>query len=80
MICSTVARISAELQEIFVINLCYWSAIIIHTGVPYLLFTKAVCKSRLQGRKKELSSWEHNLETEISCRPTEHFCAKSACA
>jgi hypothetical protein len=24
-----------------------------------------------QGRKKEFSSWEHNLETKISCRPTE---------
>jgi hypothetical protein len=23
-----------------------------------------------QGRKKEFSSWEHNLETKISCRPT----------
>ena len=23
---------------------------------------------------------EHNLETKISCRPTEYFCAKSACA
>jgi hypothetical protein len=34
----------------------------------------------LQGRKKEFSSWEHNLETKISCRPTEYFCAKSACA
>jgi hypothetical protein len=23
-----------------------------------------------QGRKKEFSSWEHNLKTKISCRPT----------
>jgi hypothetical protein len=23
-----------------------------------------------QGRKKEFCSWEHNLETKISCRPT----------
>jgi hypothetical protein len=27
----------------------------------------------IQGRKKEFSSWEHNLETKISCRPTEYF-------
>jgi hypothetical protein len=33
-----------------------------------------------QGRKKEFSSWEHKLETKISCRPTEYFRAKSACA
>jgi hypothetical protein len=31
-------------------------------------------------RKKEFSSWEHNLETKISCRAAEYFCAKSACA
>jgi hypothetical protein len=31
-------------------------------------------------RKKEYSSWEHNLETKISFRSTEYFCAKSACA
>jgi hypothetical protein len=28
--------------------------------------------------KNNFSSWEHNLETKISCRPTEYFCAKSA--
>jgi hypothetical protein len=33
-----------------------------------------------QGRKKTFSSWEQNLETKITCRPTEYFCAKSACA
>ena len=29
-----------------------------------------------QGRKKEFSSWEHNLKTNISCRQTEYCCAK----
>jgi hypothetical protein len=33
-----------------------------------------------QGRKKEFSSREHNLKRKISCRPTEYFCAISACA
>jgi hypothetical protein len=30
--------------------------------------------------RAEKNSWEHNLETKISCRLTEYFCAKSACA
>jgi hypothetical protein len=32
------------------------------------------------GQEKKFSSWEHKLETNISCRPTEYFCVKSACA
>jgi hypothetical protein len=32
------------------------------------------------GQEKTFSSWEQNLETKITCRPTEYFCAKSACA
>ena len=51
--------------------------------VQYRLMFLVVLKSSrvgLQGRKKEFSSWEHNLETKISRRSTEYFCAKSACA
>jgi hypothetical protein len=29
---------------------------------------KVLSESPAQGRKKEFSSWEHNLETKISCR------------
>jgi hypothetical protein len=32
------------------------------------------------GKKNFLPALAHNLETKISCRPTEYFCAKSACA
>jgi hypothetical protein len=39
-----------------------------------------ISETVLQGRKKTFSSWEQNLETKITCRPTEYFCAKSACA
>jgi hypothetical protein len=36
---------------------------------------KLITQNKSQGRKKEFSSWEHNLKTKISCRPTEYFCA-----
>jgi hypothetical protein len=48
--------------------------------ITYSVLSGLILFELLPGQKKEFSSWEHNLETKISCRLTEYFCAKSACA
>jgi hypothetical protein len=67
-------------QEDFEVSLkfCFDQLLVKHfLGIKLYLYWIALSVDRAG---KKFSSWEHNLETRISCRPTEYFCAKSACA
>jgi hypothetical protein len=35
---------------------------------------RRLCSILISGQEKRISSWEHNLETKMCCRPTEYFC------